>query len=82
MGERKMAGPSKEKLEAIVLERLSRWGVRMGEENSTPVLLLGVGHGDRSGQLTVCITEDLPPKYLETLVAYLYREVVERGKRF
>ncbi len=75
-----MGGPTAEQLKEWNRERLDLWAARMLQENSTPVLLLGVGHGAKSGQLTVCIPQEIPAETIELVVAFLYRELVERGR--
>jgi hypothetical protein len=44
----------------ICKERLAGWTEQLVGEHATPVILIGVGHDHKSGQLTVVTTEDLP----------------------
>lgn len=39
-------------------ERMNRWKDRLNENNSTPVLLVGVGHDHVEGRLFVLCTEE------------------------
>lgn len=71
-----------EELREITQDRLRSWGERLVENSATPVLLIGVGHGDRSGQLDVCLTEDFPQQDLVELIGYLYHEIVLHGRGF
>jgi len=48
-----------EEIEAICKERLGNWQGRLVNEHSTPVLLLGVGHDHKMGQVVLCTTEDM-----------------------
>lgn len=43
----------------ICAERLGRWTDRLVEQHSTPLVLLGVGHDGKSGQLTICTPEEI-----------------------
>jgi len=61
----------------ITRERLAKWSKHFTENTATPVVLVGVGHGEHSGKIVVCCTEDLSDEYL---VAFLTnaRELVVR----
>jgi hypothetical protein len=76
MNGKKMSQPNVTK---ITRERLYNWGTKLIENNGTPALLLGVGHGERSGDLNVFVCEDLPEAYLKALVTFLYQRVVIGG---
>jgi len=39
-------------------ERLGRWEKRLNENNSTPILLVGIGHQQVQGQVMILTTED------------------------
>jgi len=54
----------------ITRDRLDSWLIRLVEQHSTPVLLLGVGHDHRSGQLTVITLEGLPDQDVETFLSF------------
>jgi len=45
--------------ESITRERLARWAKKLDGEQATPMVLLGVGHNEKCGQLVVCIPEDV-----------------------
>ena len=45
----------------ICKDRLDRWRIRMLEEHSTPLLLVGAGHDHKEGQTVLCIPDKLPP---------------------
>jgi hypothetical protein len=59
-----------EKSEALSIcqERLSRWADKLAGEVATPVLLLGVKHGEGAGGLVLCITEDVRKDDLRALL--------------
>ncbi len=65
-------GPSAEECRTITKERLDRWAKRLDENHSTPLLLLGVGHAERSGELHVLIPEDLPSEVVRAAIRFLY----------
>lgn len=39
-------------------QRLENWGNLLTEHNSTPALLIGIGHGERAGEVHVLIPDD------------------------
>lgn len=42
----------------ICRQRLAGWTKKLVAEHATPVLLLGIGHDNHSGQIVICATED------------------------
>jgi hypothetical protein len=46
-------------IEKITEERLARWKRRMKESHATPIVLMGVGHDHKCGEIVVCIPEDV-----------------------
>jgi hypothetical protein len=45
--------------EEITKERLARWAVRLESQHATPLVLVGIGHDHVSGNLVVCLPEDV-----------------------
>ena len=72
-----------EEVKAICDERLGRWTQRLVGEHATPVLLLGVGHDHKSGQLVVLTMEEVSNLELVLFargaVAKLEAELIRRG---
>lgn len=50
----------------ITRSRLARWTDKLDLENATPVMLLGVGHDHKSGQLVICVPDE--PQFNNALV--------------
>lgn len=48
----------------ITRDRLWKWGAKLDLEHATPVILVGVGHDQNSGQTVVCIPEDVTDEQL------------------
>ena len=48
-----------EEIKAIILQRLGSWAPSLEEEHATPILLVGVGHDHKLGQVVLCTTEDM-----------------------
>jgi len=42
---------------AVTVERLEGWRRRLQEENATPIVGIGVGHGEKSGRLVLLVPE-------------------------
>ena len=68
-----------EKINAICRQRLERWGKKLVREHGTPVLLLGIGHDHKSGQLITCMTTDLTDAQLKAAVEFLHKTVCRQG---
>lgn len=59
---------NREEIEAICRERLEGWQQHLVEEHATPIILVGMGHDERSGELVVCTTEGLAKEYIVALL--------------
>ena len=59
---------SKVEVKPINYERMNRWKDRLNENDSTPVILVGVGHNKVKGRLFVLCTEDRTD---EEVIAFL-----------
>jgi len=42
----------------INVDRLTSWKNRLNEQHSTPMMLVGVGHDHKSGELMILVTEE------------------------
>lgn len=49
---------TRDKIHKINVERLGRWKNKLVDNHATPVMLLGVGHDHKEGELQICITEE------------------------
>lgn len=45
--------------ESITQERLKRWSKKLAEQHATPLVMLGIGHDSKAGQLVVLTVEDV-----------------------
>lgn len=54
-----------DEIEDICSVRLEGWTKRLTQEHSTPVLLLGVGHDHKKGQLVICTTEEMTDRDIQ-----------------
>lgn len=45
------------RVRSIVEERLTAWGVILVENHATPLVVIGVGHDHRSGEIQLCRPE-------------------------
>lgn len=48
--------------------RLASWAAKLDQEHATPLLLVGVSHADKSGQIVLITTED---ENTATIIAFL-----------
>jgi hypothetical protein len=49
-------------------ERLGYYRKRMRQQNATPLVCLGIGHGEHKGELVLCATEDLSIEMLRAVL--------------
>lgn len=63
--------------DAITAERLEVWRRELAGQHATPLLLMGVGHNEKSGQITICTLRDVDA---DTLLALL-RDAIYRISR-
>lgn len=72
-----------EEIKAICDERLGSWTNRLVGEHATPILLVGVGHDHKKGDLVLCTLEDLDDMelllFLQGAVHKLEAQVIRRG---
>lgn len=59
--------------ERITRERLDEWAQTLAEHHATPILLVAIGHDETTGQLHVCVPEDVSSATIRQLVAYAYQ---------
>jgi hypothetical protein len=52
----------------ICRQRLAGWTKKLVAEHATPVILLGIGHDGKSGEIVLCTTEDMSHENLELFV--------------
>lgn len=62
---------------AVTKDRLAKWAERLGLENATPALLVGIGHGSKSGQIVVVSVEDLTNEYISGFLRYALNSLGE-----
>ncbi len=53
---------SDDEIREICKERLASWTDRLVEQQSTPLMLLGMGHDHKEGQLLILTVEDISDK--------------------
>ena len=46
-------------IKKIIKIRLGKWGIVLAENQSTPLVLIGVGHNSKSGKLHVCVCKEM-----------------------
>lgn len=56
-------------------ERLSNWGTQLSDNHCTPAILIGIGHDHRSGELHVCIPENMPMQMALCYLASVLRQL-------
>ena len=52
-----MSTPNPEEIRRIAEERMRGWAEKIIEAGATPCFAVAVGHGARSGEITVCIAD-------------------------
>jgi hypothetical protein len=67
---------TKDEIRRINEEQLKRWTEQMVAQHSTPLLIVGIGHDQHGGQLTVISVDNIDA---DTLAAYI-RHAYDRLK--
>lgn len=57
-----------EEVRAICRERLALWTEHLVSDHATPILLIGVGHDKRSGEVVLCTTEGLSDRAISVFL--------------
>jgi hypothetical protein len=59
-------------VEAITNERLAKWIKHLGNEHATPLLLVGIGHDEKSGQVVICAVDEpeTDPDFLKRILRF------------
>jgi len=57
-GRGKSCGMTKDEIEKINRECLARWAQQLADGHSTPLLVIGIGHDERAGELHVVTLEN------------------------
>lgn len=68
--------PTPSQIKAVCDERLGRWTRKLVAENATPLVLIGVSHGQKSGQLVVCVPEEVSDELVKGSITFLYETMV------
>jgi hypothetical protein len=63
------------RIDEICCVRLGEWQLRLREENATPALCVGIGRGDKSGNLVVCSVADLTNAQIKALLMYALKHL-------
>lgn len=55
-------------VELINVTRLGEWEEILTSKNSTAVILIGIGHGGKSGELQLCTVKDVSAEDIKILL--------------
>lgn len=59
---------SAQQIQQITTDRLAKWAQRAIRNNATPMILINIGHGHNSGQISLCTVEDMDNRMLKALL--------------
>jgi len=59
-------------------QRLNRWLCRLVDQHAMPFALVGIGHDDHSGEVTICACEDVSDADLLSVMRGVVRLLEER----
>lgn len=69
-------------IKAICVQRLGSWTSRLTEQHATPMVLVGVGHDHKSGQVVVLTTEEMSQQDIVAFLALAVHHLVkQQGQR-
>ncbi len=67
-----------ERILEICTERLSSWAVDLALDHATPALLVGIGHDQNSGDVHLCMCENMPMEQMEKILRFALAEVEKK----
>ena len=70
-----------ERCRAIIEDRLRLWTEVLVPRLTTPVILIGVGHGPNSGVLHVETVEEIPDRDIRYFLQFAERQLANSSKR-
>ncbi len=56
--------------EEITRKRLAGWERRLSESHATPLVMIGVSHDQKSGQIVLCLPEGVDDELLVSSLRY------------
>jgi hypothetical protein len=59
----------------ITQERFANWADKLNQSNATPVVLVAVGHEQNSGEVVICVPENVEKIELLALLNYTIQEL-------
>jgi hypothetical protein len=75
---RAQSGPTPGQIDQIIDERLGYYRRRMRETQSTPQVCIGIGQGEQSGRIVVCMTEDALPEFVRRMLLFAADELARQ----
>lgn len=64
-------------------ERLARWKTQLIRRHSTPLILIGIGHDHKSGEIALLCTEDRTDEelllFMENVVKQLHDQIAAKN---
>ena len=70
-----------EEIKAICIQRLGSWTSRLTENHATPVVLVGVGHDHKGGQVVICTAEEMSRKDIIAFLAVTVNKLVKQERQ-
>lgn len=70
-----------EEIKTICVQRLGSWTSRLTGEHATPVLLVGIGHDHKGGQVVICTTEEMGQKDIIAFLALAVHHLVKQERQ-
>jgi hypothetical protein len=64
---------------SITQERLGEWGKGLKEANCTPILLIGVSHGEGGGEPHIFIPEELSARQVSDLLSMVGLDIKRKA---
>ena len=58
-----------DRIRQICKDRLAMWTDDLVGDHATPVLLLGVGHDDKKGNISICTVQEMDPDKITFFLA-------------
>lgn len=69
-----------ERIRQICTQRLAMWTDDLVGDHATPVLLLGIGHDDKKGSISICTNEEVETGHLVGFLLYAVNQLLDARK--
>ncbi len=71
---------TREEINKICDQRLALWTIKMIQEHATPLLMIGIGHDQSSGKVSIYTVEDMADEHIIQALQFALGELIRRSE--